>query len=126
MKTLFAFLVVVFLGTTMPLQAARPIPSYKAPVTHRANFEEKHHKDGDKMDPKGKRNMIIVSNVIGPAKLPMTIWVYSLDGKEILGPYTIIGSGELVVPIDGRPWGIVVEFEGKATVSVWTDDMAFE
>lgn len=123
MKKLISFLLILVLGASIQLQASKPIPSYKQKVDKAANFQEKNN-GGDTYNPgmKGKRNMLIVSNVIGPAKLPVNIWVYSLDGKDILGPFVIYGDGQISVPIDDRLWGVIVQCDGKVEVSVYTDD----
>jgi hypothetical protein len=121
MKTVIAFIIILLLCTGAQLQAAKPIPSYKAPVIRVANFTEKHHKNDLKSEPKGRRYMMVVAQVAGPSRDPIFIWVYSLDKRSILGPYTIIGSGELTVPIDDRLWGVLVKCDTKVVVSVWTD-----
>lgn len=123
MKTMIVFILMIFLGAGYQLQASQPIPSYNDPVSHRADFKEKHHNNDPKFDPKGKRNMIIIAQVIGPAKLPVVGWVYSLDKQDILGPFTIVDDQELSVPIDDRLWGVLIECDAKVLVSVWTDDM---
>jgi len=120
MKSIFVFFIVVILSAGTQLEASRPIPSYKDAVSKTANYKEKQHNEDLKTDPKGKRSMIIVANVVGPAKTPITIWVYSLEGHTVLGPFVIYGDGELTVPIDNRPWGVVVQCDGKVVISVWT------
>lgn len=121
MKTIILFILIVFLGAGSRLQAGKPIPSYNDPISHAADFREKNHNNDPKSDPKEKRGMIIVAQGIGPAKLPVSIWVYSIDKMDISGPFTIIGYGELIVPVDDREWGVLFECDGKAVVSVWTD-----
>jgi hypothetical protein len=123
MKKLILFLMILTLGAGINLQAAKPIPSYKEKVSRVANFKEKHLGDfGPDNGIKGKRYMVVVAQVAGPSKTPITIWVYSLDLRDIMGPYTVEGSGEIEVPIDGREWGVLVQCEDKCSVSVWTTD----
>ena len=65
--------------------------------------------------------MMVVSQVAGPSKDPVFVWVYSLDGRDILGPYCIIGNGGLSVTVDNRLWDVMVQCSDKKIVSVWTD-----
>jgi hypothetical protein len=92
-------------------------------IRNAENFQEKNH-NGD--DPnsgmKGKRDMIIWAQVAGPSKAPVTIWVYSLDMLDSQGPFTILGGGEISVPIDDRNWGTIIQCNEDTEVSVWTDD----
>jgi hypothetical protein len=120
MKRVVVFILVLLLSTGAHLQASKPIPSYKQPVSRLANFTEKHHNNDSKSDPKGKRYMVVVAQVAGPSREPVVIWVYSLDGQDISGPFMIIDSGEITVPIDNRLWGVLVECEEKTVVSVYT------
>jgi hypothetical protein len=124
MKKLFSFLLMILiLGTGIHLQAAKPIPSFHQNVSYLANFQEKPNgSDNFNSDLKGKRNMIIVAQVIGPAKTPVIIYVYSLDGRDILGPFEIDGDGQISVPIDDRLWGVIVQCDDKCQVSVYTSD----
>lgn len=125
MKKLISILMILFFGAGIHLQASKPIPSFKTQISNVANFQEKHQgTDYSNLnpDPKGKRNMIIVAQGIGPAKGPITIWVYSLDMQDVLGPFTIDGSGTITVQIDDRDWGTIIQCDGKCMVSVWTDD----
>ena|ERR1035438_9992668 len=121
MKKTIATLLIVLVGTVLQMQASKPIPSFQDLVARRANFTEKHHDQDSKPDPKKKRNMIIVCQVAGPNGAPIQIWVYSLDQKDVLGPYVLIDKGTLTVPIDDREWGVLVECDTKVYMSVLTD-----
>lgn len=123
MKKLITMLMILTLWAGISLQASKPIPSYNVNISSTANFQEK---DRNKNDPnsgeKGKRYMIVVTNVAGPSKLPIIVWVYSLDGRDIQGPFTLYGNDEISVPIDDRDWGTIMQTTEKSTVSVWTSD----
>jgi hypothetical protein len=125
MKKLFTFLMILALGAGihLQLQASKPIPSFNTQIYNVANFQEKHLTGDDPNSGiKGKRNMYIVAQIAGPSKTPIIIWVYSLDGRDILGPYILYGSGEISVPIDDREWGVLIQCSDKVVVSVYTDD----
>ena len=117
MKNLF--LVVTFILMLCGFQqthAQQPIPSYNVSVKTRANFQESQPS-------RGKRNMNIKVQCSGISLAPTcqaTIWVYSLDGQTIFGPFTVSGGETLSVPIDGREWGVFVQTEDTITVDVWT------
>jgi len=50
-----------------------------------------------------------------------TVWIYSLDGLDILGPYYLACGNTLEVEIDDREWGALVESDMDINVSVWID-----
>jgi hypothetical protein len=124
MKKFIAFLMILTLWAGITLQASRPIPSFKANVEYRANFQEMNQSNKSNNGPnsgeKGKRYMIVVTNVAGPVSPPISVWVYSLDGLDILGPYTLYGDDQISVPIDDRDWGTIIQCNVKCDVSVWT------
>ena len=124
MKKLIIFLMILALGAGINSQASKPIPSYKDHVSKAANFQEKHLGNfGPDNGIKGKRYMVVVAQVIGPSKDPIIIWVYSLDGRDIQGPFVINdGDGQIQAEIDGREWGALVQCEDKCIVTVYTTD----
>lgn len=99
-----------------------PIPSYNVTVTSKANFQETQTSIGLVASPMAKRTMNIKINCAGISSngtCQATVWVYSLDGQTILGPFTAYGGEVLSVPIDGRAWGVIVSTEDDITVDVW-------
>ena len=125
MKKFITFLMILTLGAVISLQASKPIPSYNAQI-QKANFEENHQASANQnFGEKGRRYMMVMSQVAGPSKTPIFIWVYSLDGVDIQGPFIVYGSGEISAPIDGREWGAVVQCTDKIIVSVWTADQPY-
>ena len=50
------------------------------------------------------------------------VWVYSLDGLDVLGPFTVTDGEILVVEIDDREWGCRVITEDPVFVDVWIEE----
>lgn len=120
MKTLLlsaAFVIMTLTG----LLAQNPIPSYAFPVYGRANFQEGVNKY---LLSREKRDMEVKSSCASPTtSCSANIWVYSLDGRDVKGPFVIYGGGEtLIVPIDEREWGVYAESEDKIILTIWTSD----
>jgi hypothetical protein len=120
------FLIFFIIGGMMftNIYAQYPIPSFKTPVNGKANFQERSLSmlDNDSLI-YGKRQIIITVTCVGKAigECSATVWVYSLDGRDILGPYTVYGGGSLYVNIDDREWGVYVQTDDQITVSVWIE-----
>ena len=105
--------------------AQYPIPSYKVPVSRKANFQENQVPGILEMDTLiyGKRTIVVhaenaESNM---GECSATIWVYSLDGKTRLGPYTVNCGETLYVDIDDRDWGVYVQSNDQVIISVWIE-----
>jgi hypothetical protein len=49
------------------------------------------------------------------------VWLYSLDGLDILGPYTVLCGETLTVEIDDREWGVLVQTDAAVLVDVWIE-----
>lgn len=69
---------------------------------------------------RGKRVMIIKAN--GVPSTTATVNLYSLDGLNVLGPYIMHGGETLMVEIDSREWGVLVQSEDHITVDVWISE----
>ena len=105
-------------GSFQWVSGQNPIPSFNVPVYHLANFQESQ-------PPKGKRDMnVIIHGVEVPYSdtCKATVWVYSLDRNDILGPYTLYNEETLSVGIDDREWGVIIESEDHVTADVWISD----
>lgn len=123
MKKLISFLMILTLGAGIHLQAAKPIPSYDAKVYGSETFVENHLLNAASTPNwVGKRDMVVVAQVSGPVGTPISIWVYSLDLQDILGPYILYDGGTITVQIDDRNWGTFIQCATKVTVSVWIGD----
>ena len=110
--------ILIFFGSVIAL-GYNPIPSYDVPVYHKANFLEKQNGEKSKLQVNKSKRIMNVRIVALP---PVTthVWIYSMDGHDVLGPYEVIGDGLISVQIDDRDWGVYVESDGHAEVDVWT------
>jgi len=115
-KSFLLSIILIFLGSTIAF-GYNPIPSFNVPVYQKSNFLEKPGV-GNKHDAKGRRNMNIRITTL--PTVVTTIWIYSIDGKNIQGPFVVIGDGLISIPIDDRDWGTYIESDGHTTVDVWT------
>jgi hypothetical protein len=126
MKKIFYITTLLLIFVGLELKATKPIPSYDVPIRNGANFQEKEEggkgHDGTGTignDIKNKRDLDVRSTV-PPGHMPViTVWVYSLDGHDVLGPFTMYGNDFLVVSVDDREWGVAVQCVDKVYVSVW-------
>jgi len=71
----------------------------------------------------GKRDIIVKTTCAGTGVMicTATVWVYSLDGQTVYGPYTMHGGDILRVEIDDREWGAYVVSNDLVTVDVWIE-----
>jgi hypothetical protein len=125
MKTLLLIALSVLLIGTRPLAAQKPIPSYNVPVYHKVNFQEKRAQSPQPNQSRGKRVLAVHKSCTSCllAGCTATIWVYSLDGRDIMGPFYMDTVDEyLRVDIDEREWGVLVESDNHATVDVWIEE----
>jgi hypothetical protein len=137
-RKLLALVLLVLLCGSKQAFSQYPIPSYNVNVTSWANFQEpqlssevsiqKSSNSDYVISPMAKRDMNVQVNCCGFSSCDScqaTVWVYSLDGQTILGPFTVYGGDVLSVPIDDRDWGVIVSTEDDITVDVWigSDDM---
>jgi hypothetical protein len=110
-----------------------PIPSYNVPVISKATFQESkvstggsslNNNNGPVSAPMAKREMDVKVNCSGSSSggsCQATVWVYSLDGLTVLGPYVVYGGDILSVTIHDRDWGVLVTTEDDQTVDVWIE-----
>ena len=97
-----------------------PIPSSGVEVNGFANFQE----TGTGMsllNPQGKRaiNVMVTTSYPGHQKVQATVWFYSLDSLEMMGPYTTMENDILSESIDFKAWGALIESDDDVLVSVW-------
>lgn len=121
-KTLFVS-VILFLFALQGLKAQNPIPSYNFPVHYRANFQERTGVAFQGDNCLEKRDVIVRTSCgsTGKTTCSATVWVYSLDGQSIYGPFTVYGGETLRVEIDERQWGVYVESDDHVIVDVWIE-----
>jgi hypothetical protein len=96
-----------------------PIPSYNIQIYGAANFQE-NLKPFKISGAKEKRiqNVAVSGSTGGKA----SVIIYSLDGRDVLGPYTVYVGETLSVEIDERDWGVLVESEDDIQVTVWISE----
>jgi hypothetical protein len=101
--------------------AQYPIPSYDVLVTQQAYFEEQGNDVLINPIPQSKRevNIHVQCPTTSSDSLCAEVWVFSLDEKNILGPYYEDNNDVLSVPIDDRLWGVYIEVTHELNVSVW-------
>ena len=114
-KILILIVLLSGLGMTSVF-AQNPIPSYNVPVYHVANFQEQSKNNNVNYNSRYKRAIIITAN--GAPSSIATVYVYSLDLQDILGPFTLMGGETISVEIDSRDWGVLVESDDHITVDV--------
>ena len=99
-----------------------PIPSYDIQVNGMAVFQEPAVSEDD--SPLGRRKIhvqVICQKNLDTLSNMATVWIYSIDGLDILGPYYVTCGNTLEVEIDDREWGALVESDMDINVSVWID-----
>jgi len=129
MKKQIYFLFVVMGLVFIPfitVQAQYTIPSYNVELNQiSATFEEDQvlnplvHYEGNRAE--RKLNVDIKDN--NPTQTAsVTITVYSLDGLDVLGPFTVTEGTPFEVAIDDREWGVrVINHLQGAILSVWRE-----
>ena len=114
-----------FLGFAIHAQIEKPfpIPSYKIAVdSGYAQFREDFHRNKpDASRQKRDMHVKITSNNPIILQCQAQVLVYSLDGLDILGPYTVLCGGMLVVEIDERQWGVLVQTNASILTDVWIE-----
>lgn len=114
----FIFLFILMLsgfGTS----AQNPIPSYNVPINQVANFQEGSR--GIHFQPELRGEKVLVIRIGGSTSSSATVWVYSLDGQDVYGPFTVYGGQTIYVPIDDREWGVLVQSDDHVTADVWIE-----
>ena len=116
---------IIFLGMGNYSGHAQQIPVYQIPahkvtVNGYANFREEGS-NAYIASPQGKReiNVFVTTSYPGNQKCQATVWFYSIDCSELLGPYTATEDELLTKEIDFKAWGAFVESDEDILVSVW-------
>jgi hypothetical protein len=121
-------LIIYYSGIALSMNAQYPIPSYNVPLCPRATFTEKGIVPQSKKNaPAGKKILIIHIGHMTPDTIRnmITVYVYSLDGTTILGPFYVTSDTTLTIPIDEREWGVLVNDQCEVEVSVWIDELTY-
>jgi len=97
-----------------------PIPSYEVEVNGFANFRESSSPNSFVI-PAGRRDInVIITSSYPHGNAQATVWFYSLDSLEIMGPFSISEYEILTESIDFKTWGALVESDEDILASVWT------
>ena len=98
-----------------------PIPSYNVLVNGITNFENiLSQKDScNNLKEKKDAHIHLNSSSLGNEDCSATVWVYSLDQTTVLGPFQVNCGETLIVEIDEREWGVLVNSEEAVQVDVW-------
>ena len=120
MRKIFYLTIVIFWLGIISISAQNPIPSYNVPVYNHANFQEQNKSFNANLLNRGKRAVNV--KVVGGISSMATIYIYSLDYQNILGPFIVNGGETLTIDIDSREWGVLVNSEDHVTVDVWIDE----
>jgi len=113
----------LFVGANS-VHAQYPIPSYNILLNSYATFQEHISVTPNEQETRGKRKLIVkvtCGNLLLSA-CSATVWVYSLDGLDVLGPFQVTDAEDLSVEIDERAWGTRVETQDPIFVDVWIEE----
>jgi hypothetical protein len=121
-KTIIVTITLLMVAITAA-KAINPIPSYKVVIYHSTVFQEVQLGIDTASLTKEKRDMNIQNSGgnYGPEALVVIAYLYRLDLRIPQGPYTIAAGETLSVPIDGKPWGVILIPSRPTIVSVWID-----
>jgi len=125
MKNLSAKLAIVITLLGVPfsfVQAQYAIPSFDIELTvANTSFEE----DESFMQTQSMEERKLVVRVLDDNPNQTTwavVMLYSLDGQDELGPYTVYEGANLRVTIDQREWGLeVLDFLTGCIISTWIE-----
>jgi len=120
MKKLNLLILFTIIWGTIQLNAENPIPSYNVVVNHNENFQETIGDLQRLILVKAQRALNV--KIKGSSSSMATIWAYSLDGQDRLGPYYAYGGETVSIPIDDRPWGVTVQSDDPIIVDVWIEE----
>jgi hypothetical protein len=121
MKTKITFFLLIMVCFVSQAMAQYPIPSYNVGVIQQAYFEEQGNNMVINPIPQAKREVNIQTQclAISTHSPCAEVWVFSLDGQDLLGPYYIDNNDILSVPIDDRLWGVYLVATYELNASVW-------
>jgi hypothetical protein len=123
-KFMFLTFVCAMLFSTFKVQAQAPrpytIPSYNIGVNGLANFQESTL--GDSTYLYGKKFLRVRTTWMSSlSSCNLAVYVYSLDGLDYTGPYSVSSGQVLSVEADNRTWGVLVQAECDVQSDVWID-----
>lgn len=121
---LVLFVLGLFTASLSNAQEQYPIPSFNVELTgDNTTFEETEGLVLISPMTIAEKNIRIKVDDNNPQQTSwVTVIIYSLDGQDELGPYTVVEGTPLEVPVDEREWGVmVVNYLDGAILSVWKE-----
>lgn len=121
---LVLFVLGLFVALVSNAQEQYPIPSFNVELTGvNTTFEETEGVVLISPMTIAEKNIRIKVDDSNPQQTSwVTVMIYSLDGQDELGPYTVMEGFPLEVPIDDREWGVkVMNYLEGAVLSVWIE-----
>ena len=99
------------------------IPSYNIPVNGYATFinaNDPADSCGHTMEKKDVNIHLTGASDVNQ-QCHATVWVYTLDQSTILGPFIVYCGGTLIVEIDNRAWGVLMQSSESILANVWIE-----
>ena len=126
MKKILLLIVILLIAGTIPLSAQNikphPIPSFNVQVIGLAVFQE-NNQVSQKEPSKGRRILHTVVTISkGRSSHIATVYFYSLDQQDILGPFLAYDGVEISEEIDEREWGVLVQSDIEVAVDTWINE----
>jgi len=123
-KFFFIFILGAFFASAGKADAqtlkSYPIPSYNVIVNGFASFQE-YQNGGTTPSDKKKTIRVATTSLKSLSTFNMTVFAYSLDRQDRLGPFYITAGEDLSIAVDDRDWGLLIKSENEAVVDVWIE-----
>ena len=121
MKKLIIVSIMLLMAAAATTKASNPIPSYNVPIYGPTLFEETGISPFSSFLTDKKRDMNIQNSggSYSPGGSFVVAYLYRLDFNKTQGPFIIQSGQTLSVPIDKKPWGVLLNPSPSTTVSVW-------
>jgi hypothetical protein len=106
-----------------PLSRQFSIPTYDLDTDSPAAFKEDESQAGKPGGEKGRRTLIVTGrpHTVTNPEIIAYVWVFSMDGKDTLGPFNLAPETNMRINIDEHSWGAVIDPLENITVSVWIE-----
>lgn len=125
MKKIFFLAIVIFLMGMTRVEAqippVNPIPSYGYQMNNQIEYFHENQKHGKLLREKRDMDVVVTSRSTSFIPFYATVYVFKIKPNKILGPFQVLSGQLLKVPIDNSRWGVRVDCNWPADVSVWAD-----
>jgi hypothetical protein len=125
MKKALIIATIIFLTAIVRVSAqtpvVHPIPSFNYAMNEQSTY---FHENKKINNGKEKRDMDVVVNTRTTGSLSRfaVVYVFKIQPQKVLGPFYVFAGQHLEVPIDNGKWGVRVDCNFPADVSVWAED----